>query len=345
MRKVLGDFHADFSYYEYPGGEHWFGDQSVDWKPLFDFFKLHHLANDSDVNVIDFTTASPGISAQYRWASIQQQLHPLQFSRIKLLRDKSKNSITGTTENVRLLKLSLKSFSAGSNLKIALDSAVIQYSVKNESDSIFLSHENNNWDITEKPGEYAKSPTRYGTFKEAFNHKMIFVYGTAGNKAENEWNFNKAKFDAETWYYRGNGAVDIITDKEYSMDKYAGRNVIIYGNSNTNSAWKTLLNDCPIQVIRNEIRAGNKSYKGDDLGAYFIWPMKNFPENSIGVIAGTGINGMNAANANQYFAGASGFPDFMIFKLGMLESGATGVEMGGYFNNDWKLTNEEEVVQ
>ena len=38
MKKVLSLFHADFSYYEYPGGEHWFGDQSVDWKPLFEFF-------------------------------------------------------------------------------------------------------------------------------------------------------------------------------------------------------------------------------------------------------------------------------------------------------------------
>jgi len=41
------------------------------------------------------------------------------------------------------------------------------------------------------------------------------------------------------------------------------------------------------------------------------------------VISGTGIKGMNAAIANQYFAGASGFPDFMIFTLDMLKSGAS----------------------
>ena len=27
MRKVLGEFHNDYSYYEYPGGEHWFGNR------------------------------------------------------------------------------------------------------------------------------------------------------------------------------------------------------------------------------------------------------------------------------------------------------------------------------
>jgi uncharacterized membrane protein len=37
MRKILNEFHTDLSYYEYPNGEHWFGDQSVDWKPLFEF--------------------------------------------------------------------------------------------------------------------------------------------------------------------------------------------------------------------------------------------------------------------------------------------------------------------
>ena len=343
MRKVLGDFQADFSYYEYPGGEHWFGDQSVDWKPLFDFFKWHSLPVDSAVNSIDFTTASPGISADYHWVSIQQQTHPLQLSHIQLLRNKLKGSISGTTENIHLLKMALNDFSAGSNVTIELDNNSLHYKTVSSNDSIFLLHENNQWSFADRPSSYGKGPQRYGTFKEAFNHKMIFVYGTSGNKQENEWNINKAKYDAETWYYRGNGAVDIIPDKEYSIEKYPGRNVIIYGNANSNSAWNSLLADCPITVTRSGIKVGDKTFSGDDLGAYFVWPMKNSPLNSVGVIAGTGVNGMNAANPNQYFAGASGFPDFMIFRLGMLQSGADKVEIAGFFDNNWKLVPEEMV--
>ena len=52
---------------------------------------------------------------------------------------------------------------------------------------------------------------------------------------------------------------------------------------------------------------------------------------------------MQAAHANQYFAGASGFPDFMIFKLAMLQSGANGVLFAGFFDNDWKLSTQESV--
>jgi hypothetical protein len=168
---------------------------------------------------------------------------------------------------------------------------------------------------------------------------MVFVYGTTGTKEENTWSFNKARFDAETWYYRGNGAIDIISDKEFSLTKYKDRGVILYGNNNTNAACKVLLSDCPIQVERNKITAGSRQWTGDDLAAYFVWPIKSSSTASIGVVSGSGLKGMNAANANQYFAGASGFPDFMIFGLDMLQTGAGGVKLAGFFDNVWKLDN------
>ena len=52
---------------------------------------------------------------------------------------------------------------------------------------------------------------------------------------------------------------------------------------------------------------------------------------------------MNAALANQYFAGASGFPDFMIFSLDMLQVGANAIKMAGFFDNEWKKCSEEQV--
>lgn len=344
MRGVLGAFHADMSYYEYPGGEHWFGNQSVDWPPLFQFLKWHSRPLDSAVNEIDFTTSSPGISATYRWASILQQLHPLQYSHIVLKRQKAKKSISGTTANVRVLQLALNEWPAGTTISILLDSgAAMPYTIKTGQDSVCFQKENDQWHIAQKPGLSAKGPVRYGTFKDPFNNRMIFVYGTKGNAAENEWSINKARYDAETWYYRGNGAMDIMADVEYNRQKYPGRNVIIYGNAATNSAYNLLLAGCPIRIDRNTVTAGSHSYTGDNLGAYFVWPMKDEPNTSVGVIAGTGIKGMMAANANQYFAGASGFPDFLVFGLDMLKQGAAGIRMTGFFDNDWKLSETEAV--
>ncbi len=345
MKNVLAKFHTDYSYYEYPGGEHWFGDQSVDWKPLFDFFKWHSRLPDSAVNQIDFTTSSPGISSTYRWACIMQQLHPLAYSRIQLQRNLSTNSIKGCTENIQLLKLALNEFSPGTTVSIMLDgTGSILYKVKGNNDSIYLGKQSGNWSISEKPSGDQKGPDRYGTFKEAFNHNMIFVYGTKGTKEENEWSLNKARYDAEQWYYRGNGAVDMVTDQAFLKMNSVGRGVVLYGNKSTNAAWQSLLTDCPIQVERNLVKAGDNTWTGDDLAGYFTWPIKNSTVTSVAVISGSGLKGMRAAEANQYFAGGSGFPDFMIFKLGMLVAGAKEIQMAGFFDNNWQL-KETEFIQ
>lgn len=337
MRKQLGEFHPDLSYYEYPGGSHWFGDHSVDWKPLFDFFQWHHRLPDSSANTIDFMTASPGISASFRWATIQQQQQALAYSRIQLRRDRASRTITGTTDNVRLLTFKLAEFPAGTALAITLDGHTLHYTTQVSQDSITMLHAGNNWTISTYPGAGQKLPQRYGTLKEAFNHRMVFVYGTTGNKAENAWSLEKAIFDAETWYYRGNGAVDIIADKDYSPERYKDRGVILYGNKSTNGAYTALLGDCPIQVDRNLVTAGDKRWEGDDHGAYIVWPLKNSGVASVAVIGGSGLKGMQAASANQYFAGASGFPDFMIFNLEMLHSGAGQLELAGFYDHSWQI--------
>ncbi|ARS40998.1 alpha/beta hydrolase [Sphingobacteriaceae bacterium GW460-11-11-14-LB5] len=337
MKKLLSGFHADFSYYEYPGGEHWFGDQSVDWPPIFNFFKWHTIATDSAVNRIDFTTSSPGISATYRWATIYQQTQPLQYSRIMLTRDRKLSSIVGKTENVALLKLALTDFGAKTPVKITLDSlTVINYTTQSVNDTLFLEKNNEAWQIITKIDKRDKNPLRYGTFKEAFNHKMVFVVGTKGSAEANQANLNKAKYDAESWYYRGNGAIDIIMDKEFSASKYQGRNIILYGNSENNTAWKTLLKDCPIQVSNSQITTGQGSWKGDDLAAYYIWPQQD-NKLLIGVVASTGVTGMKAAYANQYFAGGSGFPDFMIFSSELPKEGSKGIKLAGFYNNKWQF--------
>ncbi|HEX5026268.1 MAG TPA: alpha/beta hydrolase, partial [Agriterribacter sp.] len=290
--------------------------------------------------------SSPGTSASFRWATIYQQTFPLQFSRIQLERNLAGRTISGKTDNVLMLKLALAEFGQGGQVKIILDSAdAVTYSTVGMNDSIYLQKEGGRWNITDAPGFEQKGPHRYGTFKEAFNHKMVFVYGTKGNKAENEWAFNKARYDAESWYYRGNGAVDVITDKEYATGKFANRGVILFGNAQTNSAWNLLLSNSPIQVNRNAIKVGDKTWTGDDLAAYFIWPINNSPNTSVGVIAGTGLKGMGAANANQYFAGGSGFPDYMVFRLNMLHDGGDAIECAGFFDNHWQLDDKNNSVK
>jgi predicted esterase len=338
MRQLLAPFHPDVSYYEYPGGSHWYSDESVDWKPIFDLFKWHTIPLDTAFNNIDFTTASPGISASNHWATIHQQVVPFQYSRIQLTRNKRYASITGTLENVELLKLSLAGFAKDKAISISLDGAdAVKYTTKSDNDSIYLKKIDQAWKLTSQPSMSEKGPHRYGTFKDGFNKNMLYVYGTGGNKEEQAWAIAKAHYDAESWYYRGNGAFDIISDKEYSKAKYSGRNVVLVGNSATNSAWKILLNDCPVKVANGVVKVGTKAYPGTDLATYFVWPIAGTAGNSVSVIAGSGIEGMRATNANQYFTGGSGFADVMVFKLDMLKDGIAQVTYAGFYDNQWKV--------
>lgn len=338
MKQLLAGFHPDFQYYEYPGGSHWWSDEAVDWQPIFEMFKRHKIPTDNEVNAIDFTTASPGISASNHWAAIYQQVVPFQYSRIRLNRDKKLAAISGTADNVELLKLNLSGFAKGKEISVELDGLnSLKYITQSDNDDIYLKKAGKEWKLVAPPGAAEKGPLRNGTFKDGYNKNFIYVYGTGGTEQEKAWAISKARFDAESWYYRGNGAFDMVSDKEYTKAKYPGRNVVLIGNSVTNSAWKLLLADCPVSVANGTIKVGTKQFTGNDLGAYFVWPIAGTADNSVSVIAGSGIEGMKATNANQYFTGGSGFADVMVFRSGMLKDGINNVAYAGFYDNQWKV--------
>ncbi|SFD61821.1 Putative esterase [Chitinophaga sp. CF118] len=341
MKQILAGFHADYSYYEYPGGEHWYGDKCVDWDPLFQFFKWHTIPANSGVNVIDFSTANPAISSSYHWAHILQQQHSLEYSRLQLFRNN--NTITGTTTNIQTLAFDVKEIPTGTTTSIILDhQPAISYTRK-AGDTVIYFHNGTQWVQGAAPLATEKGIARYGTFKEVFKHRMVFVYSTGGQPAENEWSLNKARYDAETWYYRGNGAVDLIADKDFDATQYPDRGIIIYGNASTNKAWKQLLQNSPIQITRGKVTVGTQEYTGNKLAAYFMWPRADSRIASVAVIGGTGLAGMRAADANQYFAGGSGFPDYMIFSTDLLKGNMSAVKTAGFYNNEWKLDNTESI--
>ena len=84
---------------------------------------------------------------------------------------------------------------------------------------------------------------------------MMFVYGTKGTAEENAWALAKSRYDAETFAYRGNGSIDVVADTEFEPEAEPDRNVILYGNADTNAAWAALLGASPVQVRRGSIRS------------------------------------------------------------------------------------------
>src|SRR5207302_802335 len=94
---------------------------------------------------------------------------------------------------------------------------------------LWLAREGRTWRVTPPPSSWLKSPERCGPFKQAFRHRMLFVYGTRGTPEENAWAFAKARYDAESFWYRGNGAVDVVPDSRFEAARDRDRSVILYG--------------------------------------------------------------------------------------------------------------------
>jgi hypothetical protein len=290
------------------------------------------------VNEIDFTTASTGISATHRWITILQQQRSFEYSNITLSRDLNKKTIKGKTANIAMLSIDLSDFKSGDTVALELDQHTEKFI--RTTDPVIVLAKNNKWEKSAAPSLNEKGVTRNGGFKEPFNNRMIFVYGTKGTTEENAWALGKAKYDAETWYYRANGAVDIISDAEFLKGNYEDRGIVLYGNMTTNAAAATLLKDCPVKIEMGKATVGEKIWTGDNLASYYMWPRLSNNKTSVALIGGTGIKGMKAADANQYFSGGSGFPDFMVFSLDMLKNGDKAVKAAGYFNNQWKLGDD-----
>jgi pimeloyl-ACP methyl ester carboxylesterase len=334
MREKLGVFHNNFVYYEYPGGSHWYGDHSVDWAPLFDFLKQNRVTPTAEVDSINFTTAAPAISASNYWLKINQQDKQYETSNIKAY-------IKGDTtvvnpKNISSFSLLFGAFDMSKPSTIIIDEQAI---TPTSVDDIHLVKKEGRWMEVSKIDLSEKHAERQGGFKMAFDNNVVFVYATHGDKATNEWYLNKARFDAETFLYRGNGSIDIVADREFKAEDYKDRNVIIYGNADNNSAWKQLLSHSPVKVTKNKIVFGDKTYTGNNLGVYFIYPRSDSNTASVGVIAGTGNEGMKALYPNDYFSGITGFPDIMIFDVDWIKDNPEGIKASGFFGNDWGVTS------
>ncbi len=334
MRERLGTFHNDFTYYEYPGGEHWYGNHSLDWKPIFDFFKLHTIKDPDEIKKLEFYTGSPGVSSRSNFITIHQQEKAFEVSSFNFSKE---DGFQIVTENVAQMEVDFSVLQDTIN-SIIIDEIEIKISGREKT---YFKKTDSVWQISSSPSKQEKGPHRYGGFKDAFNNNVVLVYASKGSEMENTWYFNRARFDAETFWYRANGNIEIVKDVNFNLKKYADRNVIIYGNKDNNAAWKLLLKNSEIQVKNNEVNFNGKKLTGNQWGMYFIVPRKDSNFASVGVITATGSKGIKAAYMNHYLVNGTTFPDVVLFDDTVLSNGSPSVKCAGFFGNDWSIENGE----
>lgn len=340
MREVLGTMHPNFAYYERPGAGHWWGDECMDWPPLMEFLRRIRRTPADKAARVDFVTMSPSISADCDWISIVQQQESMKPSEVHLSIDRKKGLVEGTTGNVRRIKIDWKAAYGSAadrpgKLMIKLDdSPAVECT---NSDEIELIREKKHWHAAGSRTNDEKSPLRGGPFKTAFDHNAILVVGTHGTPAESAWAMNKARFDAEMFWYQGNGRLEIVTDDEFDAQSTSDRSVIIYGNSATNAAWgKLRLGDSPYEVNERSIRVGDRTLKGDNLSLLAIYPRPGSNVASVGIIAGTGLAGCRTLDRLPIFLSGVGIPDWVVMSSSLSSQGAEGILGAGFLGPTWQ---------
>ncbi len=347
MREKLAEFHPDFAYHEQPDAGHWWdasdepGTSCVDWPPMFDMFARRRLPFDDEVRRVEFATVNPEISATSHWATIWQQQVPQTVSSLNVLCDPHQRRFTGTTDNVRVLRVSLRHLPPDRPVKMRLDDQRLDdVAWPTDEPVLWLRNDEGGWSVTAAPPSNEKSPRRSGLFKHAFNHHVMFVVGTHGTPDENAWALAKARYDAEMFWYRGNASVDIVRDNDLDVAE-ADRSVIIYGNADTNSAWQSLLGDCPVSVRAGNVTIGDRSLAGDDQAVLFVYPRAGSDSACIGVVGGSGLVGMRLTDRAPYFVSGVGYPDCLVYTPGALLAAPGSLKAAGYFGNDWGVESGE----
>ncbi len=372
MRERLALFHPNWAYYERPGAGHWWGNACMDWEPLFEFLERNRLPEDERVHTVEFRTVNPAISSSCHWVRIEAQIRSMEVSRVRADIDCAARRIDVESENAAALTLDLSDFTrtrppaAGDERGAALLPGTDPIAVEIDGTSLEtptwpwgagedepavlrLSRGlEGNWSLAARDPSH-KGPLRAGPFKDAFRNRMVFVYGAEDSPEENTWALSKASYDAETFWYRGSGSVDVLSEDELDLgSSHRGRNLILYGNADTFWRWKELLPDCPIEPRRGSIRfrypdGTEKVLEGDDLACLFIYPRPDDPESAVAVIAGTGPAGMRLTHQLPYFVSGVAYPDWTVIGAEMLEEGSDGVRAAGFFGNDWSLDPEDEA--
>ncbi len=350
MVEKLQNSHNDFVYHEQPGVGHWWdisdepGTDCVDWAPMFDFFARHARPFQHQIREIKFLTSNPSVSSTNYWLTIDAQHEQLKLSSAAIRYDPGARRFSGVTKNVARIALDLDVGYSPGNLTVELDSQKITVLPGSAHENkLWFEMTAGKWNVASVPSVELKGSHRYGTFQEAFRNNVMFVYATGGSREENKWAFDKARYDAEKLWYQGNGSVEVVADTKFDVRKDDNRNIILYGNKNSNKAWSALLAKSPVEVGNGYVRIGTEKFRGNNLACIFVRPRTGSRNASVGIVSGTGIIGMNLNNRLPYLNPGIGLPDCTIFDSDILLKGEEGILMTGFFGLDWTVENGEFV--
>ncbi|MEN0109816.1 MAG: hypothetical protein AAF805_03750, partial [Planctomycetota bacterium] len=348
LRTALAEFHTDFAYRETSHSDAVAADHAA--------WLTRRASRDEAAERVAFATPDVGAASASGWVTLVATERPGEVARVDVRRSDEEGSIRGETTNVKRLKLDLGALPKPSTgmFRVRLDGGeTLRFRPGRGGETLDLIRDaEDQWRrvprglaVPRPFGPALKTAERAGGMKSAFRHRPLLIYGTSGSEGERRWAAARARYDAHLFLYRGAGRLEVLPDTvagtTLATDAGRDRSVILYGNSETNAAFRLLSRDAALRVGRGVASIGGRPESGDDLGLIAVRPRITSTSATVGVVGGTGVVGMRLTDRLRWFWAGAPYPDLLLFGPGALAP-PTGrqpeddVRAAGWFGYDWK---------
>ncbi|MEO0205578.1 MAG: prolyl oligopeptidase family serine peptidase, partial [candidate division WOR-3 bacterium] len=377
MSQYLKELGYDFVYNEVEGKGHWWdidstpGVDCVDLKEMMEFLK-DKKRNPYPESIV-FKTSDIGHSNKAYWIKIDELEEICQDGKIVASFDTTKlyeMFIGGwckcirfsiRTENIRAFTILLKRFRfmPDSNwcyyFFFNINGAEIQCKNITQNEVTFAKTGSGFKMIKEDNKGLKKAADLYGPIKQAYFSPFVLVYGTIGDSVDTENNLHQARLQAYTWWIRANGFCEIIPDTEVTEKHIKNFNLILFGNSQTNSIIRKINKKLPINftndydaikdIIKNIglredcIVIKDKVLRHNDLCLMEIYPNPLNPKKFVLLYSATTKKAQKYLGLFPGIYSGSGMPDFLIWDKSAVRYGWAGVVGAGFFDKNWQIDN------
>jgi dienelactone hydrolase len=348
-----------FEYHEQPGVGHWWdtdgpGIACVDWPAIFEMFRSHALPKPGEKSEFHLRSLETGVAlGPSDGVAIGRAEHPGRLATADVTVDRGAGNITIACDNAASITLGEQVIPDAPGCTIQIDGRTIK-AARHGSHVTIVKLNDGRWaDAGEDPSGSAAtssaSAAPSGPFKNAFTNHFVLVYGTHGDAEENTWSLARARFDAEQWWYRGNGRAVLVSDDSFLSGLDAGKvagNAILYGGSPLNAAAARLCAGQATRIEKGSVTVGDHHLTGDDLGVLTIGTFSAGSEHgrfTYGLLGGSGKAGMRVTERLPYLSSGVGVPDLCIVHGDLWAKGSQSIEAAGFLDREFS-TKHAEIV-
>jgi poly(3-hydroxybutyrate) depolymerase len=331
MAEFLKGFHDDFRLHEEEKATHWWdgpapGADCLTLPEMYEFFERRRRA-DAPV-AWEFRTASPAVSSSHRGVEVLAQDAPGEISRVSFRVRREK------VEEERWISLPTLDTANVAHLRAPAGSWTVDGKAWESPAAPLELHKDSKGDWTAgRPAGLRKSPALNGPFPQAFHTPFVLVYATGGDADETRETLARARYDAQVWWYRGSGRAEILADTEVAAGEK--RNLILYGNEESNAAWKKRAGRMPVSARKGSVSFGGREIAGD-LALVATYPDPERPAQLVALVGASGPAGRRAWNSLVWWMSAPAIPDALAWDETALGEGTAGVRAAGWYGPDWK---------